>query len=66
MKFKRKNRELTLWIQQERVLLRRNGNGKEDVCKKQTYYIDSQEECIYRVEENADFLRTELYYIGNL
>ena len=30
------------------------------------YYIDSQSGYIYRVGENADFLRRELYYIGDL
>lgn len=39
---------------------------EDHILRKQTYYIDSQDGCIYRVEENADFLRTELYYIGNL
>lgn len=39
---------------------------EDHILRKQKYYIDSQNGYIYREEENADFLRTELYYIGNL
>ncbi|MEZ3446646.1 MAG: hypothetical protein K1W30_16260 [Lachnospiraceae bacterium] len=39
---------------------------KERISRTQTYYIDGQSGHIYRVGENADFLRTELYYIGDL
>ncbi|MDE6621993.1 MAG: hypothetical protein K2K74_16180 [Lachnospiraceae bacterium] len=39
---------------------------EDHILRKQEYYIDSRDGYIYRVEENADFLRTELYYIGNL
>jgi len=39
-------------------------NFEEHILRDQVYYIDMARGYIYCVEENAEYLRTELYYIG--
>ncbi len=39
---------------------------EDRILRDQGYYIDCKNGYIYRVGENTDFLRTELYYITNL
>lgn len=41
-------------------------NSEEHILRGQGYYIDMNRGYIYCVEENAEYLRTELYYIGKL
>lgn len=41
-------------------------NSEEHILRDQGYYIDMNRGYIYCVEENAEYLRTELYYIGKL
>ena len=35
----------------------------DHIIRGQEYYIDRETKNVYRVEEEAEFLRTELYYI---
>lgn len=39
-------------------------NSEERILRDQEYYIDMNKGYIYSVKENADYLRTELYFIG--
>lgn len=41
-------------------------NYEEHILREQEYYIDMNKGYIYSVEENADYLRTELYFVGEL
>ena len=41
-------------------------NFEDHILRGQTYYIDRKNGYLYRVEEEPDSLRTELYYIGDL
>ena len=38
----------------------------DHIVRGQRYYIDRKTKALYRVEEEPEFLRTELYYIGTL
>lgn len=40
-------------------------NFEDHIVRGQTYYIDRKNGYLYRAEEEPDFLRTELYYIGD-
>ena len=39
---------------------------EDHIIREQSYYIDRKTGYLYHVEEEPDFLRTELYYLGDL
>lgn len=39
---------------------------EDHIIREQEYYIDMKNGDIYRVDEDSDYLRTELYYIGDI
>lgn len=41
-------------------------NNDNQIIREQTYYVDKENGNLYREEENNIFLRTELYYMGNI
>ncbi len=47
-------------------MIRSFDSFEDHIIRNQGYYIDSTNGEIYCVAENADSLRTELYYIDNL
>lgn len=38
---------------------------KDHIIREQTFYIDMENGYIYQADENNDYLRTELYYVGS-
>lgn len=56
----------TKFLNRDYYMTRSFDSFEDHIIRNQGYYIDSTNGEIYCVAENADSLRTELYYIDNL
>mgnify|MGYP001039300542 CR=1 FL=1 len=56
----------TKFLNRDYYMIRSFDSFEDHIIRNQGYYIDSTNGEIYCVAENADSLRTELYYIDNL